>query len=68
VKALEEEMVSPFQDPDPSKFWREGCNKSCFNYLLLDPRVTQNLPARAKTLGIFALFQVNMLALNCLAR
>ena len=31
--------------------WREGTIKSCFNYLLLDPRVTQNLPLRAKTLS-----------------
>lgn len=31
--------------------WREGHVKACFNYLLIDPRVSENLPARAKYLG-----------------
>ncbi|XP_015685881.1 ankyrin repeat and LEM domain-containing protein 1, partial [Protobothrops mucrosquamatus] len=31
--------------------WREGLLKSSFNYLLLDPRVTQNLPARCQLLS-----------------
>ena len=43
-------MVAQFQTPD-GRMWREGTIKSCFNYLLLDPRVTQNLPLRAKTLS-----------------
>ncbi len=29
--------------------WREGHQKSAFNYILIDPRVTQNLPARARS-------------------
>ena len=28
--------------------WREGHQKSAFNYILIDPRVTRNLPSRAK--------------------
>ena len=28
--------------------WREGHQKSAFNYILIDPRVTQNLPSRAR--------------------
>ena len=43
-------MVAQFQTPD-GRMWREGTIKSCFNYLLLDPRITQNLPLRAKTLS-----------------
>ena len=46
LQALEAAMVAPFQQPDPSRRWRDGCAKSCFNYLLLDPRVTQDLPVR----------------------
>lgn len=43
-------MVAQFQTPD-GRTWREGTIKSCFNYLLLDPRVTKNLPLRAKSLS-----------------
>ena len=32
--------------------WREGHLKSSFNYLLIDPRVSENLPARAKYMGM----------------
>ncbi|XP_060805763.1 ankyrin repeat and LEM domain-containing protein 1 [Amyelois transitella] len=32
---------------NPNKKWREGAAKTSFTYLLLDPRVTDNLPARA---------------------
>ena len=44
------QMVSQFQTPG-GRTWREGTIKSCFNYLLLDPRITKNLPYRAKSLG-----------------
>jgi len=50
---LADEMFAPFIDPDPKKRWREGTQKCCFNYLLLDPRVTQNLPVRIKTIGLY---------------
>jgi ankyrin repeat protein len=49
-KHLDEEMGRQFTTPDPSKKWREGYNKSSFTYLLLDPRVTSNLPLRAESL------------------
>lgn len=32
---------------DTKKKWREGTTKNSFTYLLLDPRVTKNLPATA---------------------
>ncbi|KOB64671.1 Ankyrin repeat and LEM domain-containing protein, partial [Operophtera brumata] len=31
---------------DPNKNWREGKSKTSFTYLLLDPRTTDNLPAK----------------------
>ncbi|KAM9330553.1 uncharacterized protein PAF06_015171 [Gastrophryne carolinensis] len=40
-----------FDQPDKAKKWREGVLKSSFNYLLLDPRVTQNLPSLAHTMS-----------------
>lgn len=48
---LEQKMIDPFEDPDPNRHWREGTSKSCFTYLLLDPRVTQNLPNRVKSMS-----------------
>ncbi|KAH0625941.1 hypothetical protein JD844_034330 [Phrynosoma platyrhinos] len=41
-------LARQFDQPDKSKKWREGLLKSSFNYLLLDPRVTQNLPFRCQ--------------------
>lgn len=41
-------LAYQFDQPDKSKKWREGLLKSSFNYLLLDPRVTQNLPFRCQ--------------------
>ncbi|XP_044276980.1 ankyrin repeat and LEM domain-containing protein 1 isoform X2 [Varanus komodoensis] len=41
-------LARQFDQPDKSKRWREGVLKSSFNYLLLDPRVTQNLPFRCQ--------------------
>ncbi|CAG5029727.1 unnamed protein product [Parnassius apollo] len=32
---------------NPNKKWREGTTKTSFTYLLLDPRLTNNLPAKA---------------------
>nr|XP_022913973.1 ankyrin repeat and LEM domain-containing protein 1 [Onthophagus taurus] len=47
---LEDEMRHQFISPDPSRRWREGTTKSSFTYLLLDPRITQNLPNRYEKL------------------
>ncbi|CAG0916634.1 unnamed protein product [Notodromas monacha] len=45
---LELAMVKSLEkSEEPSK--RFGCSRSCFNYLLLDSRVTQNLPVRDLT-------------------
>lgn len=51
LNTLEEGMVVDFVNPLPGKNWREGTQKAYFNYLLLDPRVTQNLPVRARSMG-----------------
>ncbi|NXT76590.1 ANKL1 protein, partial [Zapornia atra] len=44
-------LVQQFDCPDRSCRWREGLVKSSFNYLLLDPRTTQNLPLRSQHLS-----------------
>ncbi|CAC5377516.1 ANKLE1 [Mytilus coruscus] len=49
LNALEEKLISSFCNTD--RCWREGTLKSSFNYLLLDPRVTKNLPNRMHALG-----------------
>ena len=49
TKQLEIDMVSQFEAGD--RKWREGNSKMSFNYLLLDPRTTKNLPARHQMLG-----------------
>lgn len=50
LKSLEQVLVNQFENPDPLRKWREGVNKTSFTYLLLDPRITNNLPFRADTL------------------
>ena len=37
--------------------------KSSFNYLLIDPRVTQNLPARAKKMTAEDIFRVFIMSI-----
>ncbi|NWQ85798.1 ANKL1 protein, partial [Burhinus bistriatus] len=44
-------LARQFDRPDRSRHWREGLVKSSFNYLLLDPRTTQNLPFRSHRLS-----------------
>uniref|UniRef100_A0A452R7K6 Ankyrin repeat and LEM domain containing 1 n=1 Tax=Ursus americanus TaxID=9643 RepID=A0A452R7K6_URSAM len=46
----EDVLAQQFKQPDPKRRWREGVTKSSFTYLLLDPRETQDLPARAFSL------------------
>ncbi|EDV26396.1 uncharacterized protein TRIADDRAFT_2710, partial [Trichoplax adhaerens] len=37
-----------YNQADPNRKWREGTAKHSFNYLLLDSRITKNLPSRSK--------------------
>jgi len=46
-KSLEKQVFQEFASPDPSRRWREGTSKTSFTYLLLDPRITQDLPNRS---------------------
>lgn len=41
---LDRLLVTHFTCPDPTKPWREGLAKKSFNYILLDSRITHNLP------------------------
>ncbi|KAL1502110.1 hypothetical protein ABEB36_007303 [Hypothenemus hampei] len=56
-KSLEVQLAQQFSNPDPSKKWREGNSKSSFTYLLLDPRLTDNLPQRADILQPIDIWQ-----------
>ncbi|XP_026871868.2 ankyrin repeat and LEM domain-containing protein 1 [Electrophorus electricus] len=56
-KADEFTLCEQFDQPDQNKHWREGIIKSSFNYLLLDPRVTRNLPYRSQCMSALECFQ-----------
>lgn len=49
---VEGKVFAEFATPDPSRKWREGTCKSSFNYLLLDPRITKDLPRRAGSISL----------------
>ncbi|KOC66750.1 Ankyrin repeat and LEM domain-containing protein 1 [Habropoda laboriosa] len=49
-KIIEKNIFKEFALVSPSRKWREGMNKTCFNYLLLDPRITRDLPSCAENL------------------
>ncbi|KAK7796676.1 hypothetical protein U0070_017524 [Myodes glareolus] len=51
-QADEAALAQHFQQLDPTKRWRGGVTKCSFTYLLLDPRQTQGLPARASSLTL----------------
>ncbi|XP_059196322.1 ankyrin repeat and LEM domain-containing protein 1 [Centropristis striata] len=53
----EQALCQQFDQPDQNRKWREGIIKSSFNYLLLDPRVTKNLPFRSHTMTPQECFQ-----------
>ncbi|KAL3867218.1 hypothetical protein ACJMK2_044434 [Sinanodonta woodiana] len=55
--AQEIKMIEAFQNPNKRR-WREGTIKSSFNYILLDPRVTRNLPNRAANLAEQEAFRI----------
>ncbi|XP_054031405.1 ankyrin repeat and LEM domain-containing protein 1 [Dryobates pubescens] len=44
-------LAQQFDHPGRGWHWREGLAKTSFNYLLLDPRTTQNLPLRSHCLS-----------------
>ncbi|XP_068021152.1 ankyrin repeat and LEM domain-containing protein 1 [Melanerpes formicivorus] len=44
-------LAQQFDRPGRGWRWREGLVKTSFNYLLLDPRTTQNLPLRSHCLS-----------------
>ncbi|XP_034035058.1 ankyrin repeat and LEM domain-containing protein 1 [Thalassophryne amazonica] len=56
-QADEHALCQQFDQPDQNRKWREGIIKSSFNYLLLDPRVTKNLPFRSHVMTPQECFQ-----------
>ncbi|KAM6922080.1 uncharacterized protein FYW49_007717 [Xenentodon cancila] len=55
--ADEQVLSQQFDQPDQNRKWREGVIKSSFNYLLLDARVTKNLPFRCHSMTPHECFQ-----------
>lgn len=49
-KIIEKNIFKEFSLASPSRKWREGMSKTCFNYLLLDPRITRDLPSHVENL------------------
>lgn len=47
----EQALCQQFDQADQSRKWREGVIKSCFNYLLLDPRSVLGIAAVAQVAG-----------------
>ncbi|XP_062569832.1 uncharacterized protein LOC134231892, partial [Saccostrea cucullata] len=58
LREMEDDLFKVFNDKSLSGTWREGALKSSFNYLLLDPRITQDLPNRADNLGELETFKI----------
>ncbi|KAF2351472.1 Ankyrin repeat-containing domain [Trinorchestia longiramus] len=55
---LEEIMSSSFTRPRLVDYWRGGTARVCFNYLLLDPSVTCDLPLRVCSLSPVELLRI----------
>lgn len=66
ISRLEFDMFKVFENSVDRK-WREGNSKTSFNYLLLDPRTTKNLPARHHLLGRGRCADQKALLMLCLA-
>lgn len=49
---LEDKALREYQNTDNKRKYRGGTGKVSFNYLLLDPRVTNDLPRRADKLSL----------------
>lgn len=49
---LENDLRESFLDCSRSSSWRNGTAKTSFTYLLLDPRISDNLPARFEQMEI----------------
>ncbi|XP_076298923.1 uncharacterized protein LOC143217990 [Lasioglossum baleicum] len=49
-RIIEKTVFEDFRTVDPSRKWRGGLKRTSFNYLLLDPRITKDLPSRAETM------------------
>ncbi|XP_057328949.1 putative uncharacterized protein DDB_G0282133 [Microplitis mediator] len=48
---LEDRVFKEFETPKPNRRYRGGISKSYFNYILLDPRITNNLPRNGRNLS-----------------
>lgn len=61
--SLEQKVFQEFSQADPTRKWREGNSKNSFNYLLLDPRITKDLPRRSATLSLAGKWEIFLSAI-----
>lgn len=54
---LEKELRENFLDTSLSSTWRTGTAKTSFTYLLLDPRISKNLPARCEDMNLIEVWR-----------
>ena len=54
----ETDMCHYFDNPPPGCNWREGITKESFNYILIDPRISQNLPGQIADLSELDRFRI----------
>ena len=55
---LETDMCHYFDNPPTKCTWREGITKESFNYILIDPRISQNLPSLIADLSELDRFRI----------
>ena len=55
---IETEMCHFFDNPPQNCTWREGITKESFNYILIDPRISQNLPSQIAELSELDRFRI----------
>ncbi|KAI6655885.1 Ankyrin repeat and LEM domain-containing protein 1 [Oopsacas minuta] len=55
---LENDMCNFFDNPPTNCTWREGITKESFNYILIDPRISQNLPSLIADLSELDRFRI----------
>ena len=54
----ETDMCQYFDNPPPGCSWREGISKESFNYILIDSRISQNLPSLIAELSELDRFRI----------
>ncbi|KAK0158114.1 hypothetical protein PV328_009159 [Microctonus aethiopoides] len=60
---LEESVFHEYEKPDNNNKYRGGIARTSFNYLLLDPRITKNLPRNGRDLSLAERWEIFLKAI-----